>query len=305
MSDSEEGLFPNDERDEGLAEGGVDMMPTHFRLSVKSSDVSPAYSGLCDRAKTILAAAFELGVNMEQMAIQFSPDQSRPQHANPEDLKEVEEIISRCEATVARLEASSDAVRRLASFDGKQLPFNLSPLSSFNSSSSSSSKGRHESGFLENELKALTAEVAMARESERPSEAQVLAFREKLKELMPAEEQELGKDDDLLVVRSNSAVVDRCPILGGPMTDPRKNRACGHAYSCEGAMSLLRQKKAQPQRGRQPAVVEVKCPVPGCVKMLREEYLIKDPNLERELASVRRAQARASSAPSHYQVFDV
>ena len=144
----------------------------------------------------------------------------------------------------------------------------------------------------------------MAREAGRQSgSAQVKAFRKKLKELIPDSE-DLA-NDDLVVMRATHTVPEKCPILAIPMEDPRKNRACGHIYSYAGAMSLLKH-SATSQNPRSRGKPEVKCPVPGCSQKLKEDLLIKDPNLERELASLKRAQARSKlTQSSQSQAFDV
>jgi hypothetical protein len=125
-------------------------------------------------------------------------------------------------------------------------------------------------------------------------------FRKKLASER-GEEEELEEGDEFMVLstgRQRVQVPEKCPILRTDMKDPRRNSACGHIYSLEGAQSLL-QGGGKDGR-RRAALTQVPCPYPGCSKQIAEAYLQRDPELERALERMKKEKSRSQS-----EAFDV
>ena len=58
-------------------------------------------------------------------------------------------------------------------------------------------------------------------------------------------------DEEMAITQK--AVNTKCPITGAEMTNPMKNKHCGHVYDSQGIQDLCK-RRSRP-----------KCPIPGCV----------------------------------------
>lgn len=83
-------------------------------------------------------------------------------------------------------------------------------------------------------------------------------------------------DDDLAVVGAVST--GKCPIMATPLTNPRKNSACGHVYSAEGALMLLNQthKRNFNSLEQVPHNFTAPCPVARCTRTFNSGTLARD-----------------------------
>lgn len=90
------------------------------------------------------------------------------------------------------------------------------------------------------------------------------------------------EDEDLQVVGGNSARSLKCPVTAMYMEEPMKSKVCGHSYSKQGIMQLLRGKH------------HIDCPVAGCNNQsLTKDQLEFDMETEHKVKRHMRNEARA------------
>ena len=107
------------------------------------------------------------------------------------------------------------------------------------------------------------------------------------------------RDAEISVAAPTVRSALRCPILHGEIKLPMKNTACGHVYSCEGAVKLLLQANDYPSNRPQPTkLAEIPagfrgmCPVAGCPSSFTASSLKRDFATE-----LTQRTAASSSAP--------
>jgi len=124
--------------------------------------------------------------------------------------------------------------------------------------------------------------------------ANLLDFRRKIwainhrDEIMPGEENE-----DIVVVGSQEDIKE-CPITGEPLTDPVKNRECGHTYSRKGIEHII---KSKAKENRKNSALQVKCPVTGCPKFVSHDTL--ENNVAVMLAQKRKQPSRSKETANN------
>jgi SUMO ligase MMS21 Smc5/6 complex component len=83
-----------------------------------------------------------------------------------------------------------------------------------------------------------------------------------------------GEDDDACSIMSSSHISTRDPITKQPMTDPVKNKKCGHTYEKKSILELMLN-----SRGK------VRCPCVGCGNKdaVREDDLEPDREMKKAI----------------------
>ena len=74
-------------------------------------------------------------------------------------------------------------------------------------------------------------------------------------------------DDDIkLKPKTNS----KCPISLKEMTNPYKSTRCGHIFEKDAVLNYMQNYRKKPNKRKDSSVP---CPIPGCSKTIKEEYL--------------------------------
>lgn len=102
--------------------------------------------------------------------------------------------------------------------------------------------------ILQTKIELHTSRSTAAQNQNHP---ELTKIQENLRE--PSTQAQHDQDLELEIAEGESSHNYNCPITAQPMTDPVKNKVCGHYYSLKGIRFHLRSKRA--------------CPVPGCKNM--------------------------------------
>jgi len=101
------------------------------------------------------------------------------------------------------------------------------------------------------------------------------------------EETDMGDDDDLLVVNTNSAgnlkAEVTCPISQMIMTNPCTSKECKHSFDEGSILQLLKKKN------------EIKCPISGCGRTIKKADLERDAKIERKVKKYNKEQEKAAT----------
>eukprot|EP00466_Bigelowiella_natans_P002230 jgi/Bigna1/82535/fgenesh1_pg.93_\ len=111
------------------------------------------------------------------------------------------------------------------------------------------------------------------------SEENIKKFKREIWEVNHQGEPMPGDDDEDLVAVDMKRNF-KCPITKDTLENPVKNQTCGHIYSREAIMTLL--------KGKQ----KYKCPCAGCSQYVTVAGLVRDKKIEKELRAFIEEEAR-------------
>jgi len=113
-------------------------------------------------------------------------------------------------------------------------------------------------------------------------------FKKKIWLINHPDEPMQDEENEGLMVMSSAGENTICPITRKDFEEPVKNPVCGHVYTKEAIIQVIRTK-----RGR-----SVTCPVAGCRAPVNEKSLEPDVEMERKLKKLKKQKEIKQSQPS-------